>query len=244
YTQMNTSLANAVFRPPVLDGTNYGLWKVKIRYYIKSIDERAWQRVINGWTPPKKEDKDGDSLIKPENDWTADEVQNSNYKSKALNAIFTSVDINMFSLITNCTSAKSAWDILQRHCEGYESVRRTRLRMLTSKFEMMRMEESENILDYDRRLREIANEAFSLGDPISNERLVSKVLRSLPERFNIKICAIDEAKDTSQMALEELISSLRTFKMNMDMQKKDKGKTIAFQVSNDSYDDLLQISKE
>ncbi|XP_073056962.1 uncharacterized protein [Primulina eburnea] len=109
---------------------------------------------------------------------------------------------------------------------------------------MMMMEEYENILDYDRRLWEIANEAFSLGESISNERLVSKVLRSLPERFNIKICAIDEAKDTSQMALEDPISSLRTFKMNMDMQKKDNGKTIAFQVSNDSYDDLLQISKE
>ncbi|XP_073277629.1 uncharacterized protein [Primulina huaijiensis] len=76
YTQMDTSLANAVLRPPVLDGTKYGLWKVKIRYYIKSIDERAWQRVINGWTPPKKEDEDGDSLMKPETDWTADE-QNS-----------------------------------------------------------------------------------------------------------------------------------------------------------------------
>ncbi|XP_073019471.1 uncharacterized protein [Primulina eburnea] len=146
--------------------------------------------------------------------------------------------------MTNCTSAKNAWDTLQRHCEGSESVRRTRLRMITSKFEMMRMEESEKILDYDRRLREIANEAFSLGDPISNERLVSKVFRSLPERFNVKICAIDETKDTSQMALEDLISSLRTFEMNMDMQKKDNGKTIAFQVSNDSYNDLLQISQE
>ncbi|XP_073290996.1 uncharacterized protein [Primulina huaijiensis] len=241
---MDTSLANAALRPPILDGTNYSLWKVKIRYYIKSIDEQAWQCVINGWTSPSVIDQDGDSLPKPETDWTADEVQNSNYNSKALNAIFTSVDINMFSLITNCTSAKSAWDILQRHCEGSESVRRTRLRMLTSKFEMMRMEESENILDYDCRLRKIANEAFSLGDPISNERLVSKVLRSLPERFNIKICAIDEAKDTSQMALEDLIRSLRTFEMNTDMQKKDKGKTIAFQVSNDTYDDLLQISQE
>ncbi|XP_075473909.1 uncharacterized protein LOC142504958 [Primulina tabacum] len=142
-------------------------------------------------------DQDGDSLPKPETDWTTDEVQNSNYNSKALNAIFTTVDMNMFSFITNCTSAKNAWDTLQRHCEGSESVRQTRPRMLTSKFEMMRMEESENILDYDRGLWEIANEAFSLGDPISNERLLSKFLRSLPERFNIKICAIDEAKDTT-----------------------------------------------
>ncbi|XP_075494814.1 uncharacterized protein LOC142532389 [Primulina tabacum] len=161
-----------------------------------------------------------------------------------MNAIFSSVDKNMFGLITNCVSAKDAWDILQRHSEGSQSVRRTRLMMVTSKFEMMRMEESENILEYDRRLREIANEAFSLGDPISNERLVSKVLRSLPERFNIKICAIDEAKDTTQMTLEDLFSSLRTFEMNVDMQKKDKGKTIAFQVSNDSYNDLFQISQE
>ncbi|XP_075498847.1 uncharacterized protein LOC142537177 [Primulina tabacum] len=189
-------------------------------------------------------DQEGDKRPKPETDWTADEVQNSNHNSKALNDIFTSVDMNMFSLITNCTSAKRAWDILQSHCEGSESVRRTRLRMLTSKFEMMRMEESENILEYDRRLREIANEAFSVGEAISNERLVSKVLRSLPERFNIKICAIDEAKDTSKMALEDLISSLRTFEMNLDMQKKDKGKTIALQASNDSYNELLQISQE
>ncbi|XP_073282378.1 uncharacterized protein [Primulina huaijiensis] len=222
----------------------YSLWKVKIRFNIKSIDERVWQRVISGWTPPKKLDEDGDNMIKPESDWTADEVQTSNYISKALNAIFTSVDMNMFSLITNCTSAKSAWDTLQRHCEGSESVRRTRLMMLTSKFEMMRMEESENILDYDRCLQEIANEAFSLGDLISNERLVRKVLRSLPERFNVKICAIDEAKDISQMALGDLISSLRTVEMNMDMQKKEKGKTIAFQVSNDYYNDLLQISQK
>ncbi|XP_073036607.1 uncharacterized protein [Primulina eburnea] len=201
---MDISFASAALRPPIFDGTNYSLWKVKIRYYIKSLDERAWQRVINGWTPPVVTDQEGDKRPKPETDWTADEVQNSNHNSKALNAIFTSVDMNMFSLITNCTSAKSAWDILQCHCEGSESVRRTRLRLLTSKFEMMRMEESESILEYDRRLREIANEAFSAGEAISSERLVSKILRSLPERFNIKICAIDEAKDRSKMSLKIL----------------------------------------
>ncbi|XP_073037950.1 uncharacterized protein [Primulina eburnea] len=170
-------------------------------------------------------DQDGDSMPKPETDWIADEVQNS----KALNAIFTSVDMNRFSLITNCTSAKNAYNTLPRYCEGPESVQRTRPRMLTSKFGMLRMEESKNILDYDRHLREIANEAFSLGDPISNERLVRKFLRSLPERFNVKIYAIDVAKDTSQMAVEDLISSLCIFEMNMDMQEKDKGKMIAFQ---------------
>ncbi|XP_075486288.1 uncharacterized protein LOC142525886 [Primulina tabacum] len=190
---MDSLASSAAFRPPVLDGSNYALWKVKMRMFIKYIEERAWQRVLDGWSPPRTVDNDGDSISKPESTWSNDEVQISNLNSKALNAIFTSVDINMFSLITNCISTKEAWDILQKHCEGSESVRRTKFRMLTSKFENLRMEENETIVEYDRRLRDIENEAFSLGDPMSNERLVSKVLRFLPERFNIKICAIDES---------------------------------------------------
>ncbi|XP_073025194.1 uncharacterized protein [Primulina eburnea] len=145
----------------------------------------------------------------------------------------------MFNLITNCISAKEAWDIIQKHYKGSESVRRTKIRMLTSKFESLKMEENETIVEYDRRLRDIENEAFSLSDPMSNERLVSKVLRSLPERFNIKICAIDESKDISTLNLEDLISSLRTFEMNLDLQKSDKGKAIALQISDDSFDDLI-----
>ncbi|XP_073304171.1 uncharacterized protein [Primulina huaijiensis] len=114
-----------------------------------------------------------------------------------------SVGDNMFSLITNCTYAKDAWDILQKYCEGSKSVRRTKLRMLASKFESLGMKENETIVEYDRRLRDIANKAFSLGDPLSSERLVNKELRSLPERFNFKICAIDESKDTFTLNLED-----------------------------------------
>ncbi|XP_073152746.1 uncharacterized protein [Henckelia pumila] len=74
------------------------------------------------------------------------------------------------------------------------------------------MEESETIDDYERRLRKIENEAIDLGDAISNESLVSKVLRSLSERFQMKICAIDESKDTSIL------------------------------VSNDSYNDFVDLT--
>ncbi|XP_073024323.1 uncharacterized protein [Primulina eburnea] len=236
--------SNTVFRPPVLDGSNYSLWKVKMRVFIKSIEERAWLRVLDGWSPLKIEDADGDPRLKPESTWTIDEVQTSNFNSKALNAIFSSVDTRMFNLITNCVCAKEAWDILQKHCEGSESVRKTRLRMVTSKFESLRMEDKESILEYDSRLRQLSNEAHSLGDPMPNERLVNKVLRSLPERFNVKVCAIEESKDTSKINLDELMSSLRTFEMNLDLQRKDKGKTIALEASIESYDEFLQLSKE
>ncbi|XP_073137874.1 uncharacterized protein [Henckelia pumila] len=127
-------------RPPILDGSNYSIWKVRMRFYIKSIDEKAWQRMLQGWNPPRRTYGEGDFLLKPETEWNADETAASNMNNKALNATFTSLDSNIFSLVTNY-------------------------------FENLRMEESETIDDYERRLRKIENEAIDLGDFISNERL-------------------------------------------------------------------------
>ncbi|XP_073138221.1 uncharacterized protein [Henckelia pumila] len=108
----------------------------------------------------------------------------------------------------------------------------------------MRMEESETIMEYNGRLKSLANEAFTLGDPISNKRLVSKVLRSVPKRFHTKVCAKDESKDTSIMGLDELISSLRTYEMEMEDEDDSKGKSIVFQVSNDVYNDFVEVKQE
>lgn len=46
-----------------------------MRVYIKSIEERTWQRVIDGWTPPNAIDEDDHILIKLESTWKTDEVQ-------------------------------------------------------------------------------------------------------------------------------------------------------------------------
>ncbi|XP_024019817.1 uncharacterized protein LOC112091153 [Morus notabilis] len=53
-------------------------------------------------------------------------------------------------------------------------------------------------------------------------KLVSKTLRSLPQRFAYKVTAIEEAKNVQAMRLDELMGSLRTFEMNLDQNKKEK----------------------
>ncbi|XP_073120066.1 uncharacterized protein [Henckelia pumila] len=232
---MDTPYTSSI-RSPILDGTNYGPWKLKMSMYIQSIESRAWQRVLDGWTPPMRDDDVPGP--KPRSQWTADVNTSVIYNAKALNAM-------------------DAWEKLQTHCEGSASVKKTRMRLITSKFEKMRMEESETIMKYNGRLKSLANEASILGDPISNERLVSKVLRSVSKKFHTKVCAIDESKDTSIMGLDELISSLRTYEMELEAEDDSKGKFIAFQEVKDSdleensialiskkFTDYLKVMKE
>ncbi|XP_073138781.1 uncharacterized protein [Henckelia pumila] len=211
---MDTPYTSAI-RPPILDGTNYGPWKLKMSMYIQSIESRAWQRVLDGWTPPMRDD-DGPGP-KPRSQLIVEENTAAIYNAKALNAMFTSVDMNMFNLIGTCICARDAWEKLQTHCEGSASVKKTRMCLITSKFEKLRMEESETIMEYNERLKSLANESSILGDPISNERLVSKVLRSLSKRFHTK-----KVKDSD---LEEnsiaLISKKFTDYLKVMKEKKD-----------------------
>ncbi|CAM8929196.1 unnamed protein product [Rhodiola kirilowii] len=160
----------------------------------------------------------GEPVPKPEALWTEEEDKASMGNSKAMNAIFSAVDENVMKLIINCEVAKEAWDILQTAFEGTDKVRNSRMQAVTTKFEEMKMKESETIAEYNTRVLELSNEASALGKPIDEERLASKVLRSLPPRFAMKVTAIEEMHDISKLKLDELIGSLRTYEINHDFQ--------------------------
>ena len=181
------AINSSVNRPPVLDGSNYHYWKIRIRTYIKSIKVRAWKSVLEGYVwPTIGPDADGDVVPKPETQWTGDDFLASSYNEKALNAIFSHVDPHMFKLIQNCTTAKQAWDLLQNHCEGDNSIKQTKLQLLWSKFENLRMAEEETIDSYFDKLLTISNDIQLLGDAMSNKQLIFKAVRTLSSKFDIK----------------------------------------------------------
>ena len=103
------------------------------------------------------------------------------------------------------------------------------------------MMESETIAEYNAKICDIANEAFALAEKYSETKLVTKVLRPLPERFAYKVTAIEEARDVSTMRLDELMGSLQTFEMNMKYNKKEKDITIQSKSKNLLGKKILKI---
>ncbi|GAA0159281.1 hypothetical protein LIER_43475 [Lithospermum erythrorhizon] len=67
---------------------------------------------------------------------------------------------------------------------------------------------------------------------MSNEKLVRKVLRTLPKRFAHKVTAIEEAQDLSTMIFDELMGNLLTFEMTLEESEVPKGKGIALKTSH------------
>ncbi|XP_077252544.1 uncharacterized protein LOC143891938 [Tasmannia lanceolata] len=78
---------------------------------------------------------------------------------------------------------------------------------------MSNMKNEEAISEMFTRFINIINELKSLGREYSSIDLVNKILRSLPTRWDSKVASIQEAKDISKPALEELSGSLITYEM-------------------------------
>ncbi|EOA29637.1 hypothetical protein CARUB_v10014861mg [Capsella rubella] len=133
-------------RPPLLDSANYGYWKVRMQAFISNLDEDCWNSIELGWESSTITYDKGVEILKPRDKWTASEKRLSCCNSKAKTAIYNAIDSSYFKLISQCASAQKAWKSLENMFEGTTSVKRTKLDMLASQFENLRMEVKELVL--------------------------------------------------------------------------------------------------
>ena len=100
-----------------------------MRAFLCSIDDVVWDAVEVGWTKPEA----------AKSTWDKAALAAANANSKALNAIFCGVSLEEFHRISHITVAKEAWEILETTYEGTKKVKDTKLQMLTTRFEELKM---------------------------------------------------------------------------------------------------------
>ena len=71
-------IGQSLIIPPLFDGTNYAYWKVRMRAFLQSLDEKVWRSIEIGWTKPKEA---------PAN-WDEAKIKAANFNSRTLNALF------------------------------------------------------------------------------------------------------------------------------------------------------------
>ena len=103
--------------PHLFDDTNYAYWKVRMRAFLQSLDEKVWQAIEIGWTKPKEVPAD----------WDEAKIKVANFNSRALNVLFSAVTNEEFKKISSTETAQEAWTILQTTYEGTKAVKNSKL---------------------------------------------------------------------------------------------------------------------
>ena len=216
--------------PHLFDDTNYAYWKVHIRAFLQSLNEKVWQVREIGWTKP----------IEASADWDDAKIKGENFNNRALNALFSAITNEEFKKISFTETAKEAWTILQTTYEGTKAVKDSKFQRLTTSFEEIKMEEDESFDEFYAKLKDIVNSAFNLGETIPEPKIVRKVLRSLPKRFHVKITKIEESKDIDKISLTKLVGNLQTYELGLTtIKKSSKSKSMALKAKSSDTDESL-----
>ena len=187
-------------KTPVFTGSNYGVWAVKMATYLKAFD--LWEIVESNKQPTPLNNNPTIAQLKFFNEEKAKGF-------KALTCIHNAVSEEIFTKIMTCETGKEAWDKLKAEFQGDEKSKRMQILNLKRQFEGLKMRESETIKEFSSNISKLVNQMRLLGEDVQDSRVVEKVLVSLPERFENKICSLEDSKDFTEMSLQDLINALQ-----------------------------------
>ncbi|XP_039017034.1 uncharacterized protein LOC120147807 [Hibiscus syriacus] len=120
---------------------------------------------------------------------------------RALTCIYFGLAYHIFTSIMDLETPKSVWNKLKEAYEGGDKVKKI-------KFSMLQMKEDELIKDKTMRLTDIVNQIRLYGKDLLNEKVVEKVMVSVPQRFEAKFSTIEESCDMSRLTIVDLVNNL------------------------------------
>jgi hypothetical protein len=207
---MSSYEGSSTNKAPLFNGTKFSFWKVRMRTYIMALGVDVWNVVEIGYVK---------SIVLANKD---DKLEFS-FNAKAMNAILSGLAEVKFIKVMHLETAKEMWDKLISSYEGNEKVKDTKLQIYRVQFEQLKMKEDETIGKYFLRVEELVNAMKALGEKIEEPSLVHKILRSLPDRFNPKVSAIEELNDLKALVIYQLLGTLTAHEMRI---VKDKSTSI------------------
>ncbi|RVW34142.1 hypothetical protein CK203_092832 [Vitis vinifera] len=142
-------------------------------------------------------------------------------KAKAKACLFAAVSPSIFIKIMKIDSAAEIWEYLKEEYKGDERIKNMQVMNLIREFEMKKMRESDAVKDYAAQLLSIADKVRLLGKEFSNEKIVQKILVTLPEKYEATISSLENSKDLSTISLTELLHSLEAVEQRRLMRQGD-----------------------
>ncbi|XP_072054677.1 uncharacterized protein [Arachis hypogaea] len=181
---------NIVWSGPKLDGKfDYSYWETLMSAHLKA--QNLW------------------NFIEPGLQEGADATQQRR-DQLALSQIHQGVDYTVFGKIENAKSAKEAWNTLKLSYKGVEKAQKAKLQSLRREYEMYEMFSSKTVEQYFTRVTDLVNKMRVYGEDIPDSKVVEKILRTMPMKYDHVVTTILESHDMDIMTIAELQGTMES----------------------------------
>ena len=194
----------------MLSERNYDTWFIKMRTILRAQD--IWEFVTIGY--PKQADQVAELALT-----NVERVllkENRKKDNKALGLIQQGLSESIFPKISSVESSKKAWDTLETCYQGVTKVKNVKLQNLIRDFENLKMNNSETVDNFMTQVMSVVNQLRQYGEYFQDQRVIEKLLRCFPNKFEAVVVPIEEFKNLSQMHIDELTGSLLSHESRMN----------------------------
>nr|GEY91924.1 UBN2 domain-containing protein [Tanacetum cinerariifolium] len=119
-----------------------------------------------------------------------------------------------------CKTAKDIWQSLLITHQGNSQVKNNKIDLLVQKYKQFTFLEEESIDSGFARCNTLITSLKALDKGFSSKNYVRKFIRSLHPKWRANVTAIEESKDLSSLALDELIGNLKVHEVVMEKDSK------------------------
>ncbi|GJX35434.1 zf-CCHC domain-containing protein [Tanacetum coccineum] len=237
-------------RPPLFESDHFIYWKNRFKTYVKAKDLDLWHIILNGDFPPLAKNKVTQILEVVPFEQQDDDLKKKLAKNnEAKMVLYNALPKKEYERIFMCKTAKDIWQSLLITHQGNSQVKDNKIDLLVQQYKQFTILEEESIDSGFARFNTIITSLKALDEGFSSKNYVRKFLRALHPKWRAKVTAIEESKDLSSLALDELIGNLKVHEVVMEKDseiykgKKERIKSIALKAKKESSDDETSTSR-
>ncbi|GJS94299.1 hypothetical protein Tco_0801267 [Tanacetum coccineum] len=236
--------------PKTLDGSSYsGSASHRFETYVKAKDLDLWHIILNGDFRPLVKNEVTKILEVVPFEEQSDDLKKKLAKNNAAKMVLYNALLKKeYERIFMCKTAKDIWQSLLITHQCNSQVKDNKIDLLVQQYEQFTILEEESIDSGFARFNTIITSLKALDEGFSSKNYVRKFLRALHPKWRAKVTAIEESKDLSSLALDELIGNLKVHEVVMEKDseiyrgKKERVKSIALKAKKESSDDETSTS--
>lgn len=191
---------------PRLDGINYTIWKIQMETHLRSLGNEIWEITQNVVTPYNL------ASGNPPLEKLDKEIENYCREREAL--LCAHSDYQIMRLIDK-SSGNATWDKLETLNEGDPIVKIGKLDGYQVGYENLKMEEDERITAFMEMVNKIVMGIQCCSGTLTEDEIVSKILRALPSTYKMKATTINELRTMANTSVngDTLVGKLSDFEL-------------------------------
>ncbi|GJY65824.1 zf-CCHC domain-containing protein [Tanacetum coccineum] len=197
-------------RPPLFESDHFIYWKNRFETYVKAKDLDIWHIILNGDFPSVARNKETHVIETVPFEQQDDDLKKKLAKNnEAKMVLYNALPKKEYKRIFICKTAKDIWQSLLITHKCNSQVKDNKIDLLVQQYEQFTILEEESIDSGFARFNTIITSLKALDEGFSSKNYVRKFLRALHPKWRAKVTAIEELKDLSSLALDELIGNLK-----------------------------------